>query len=234
MKENECPFCQSPLSPRAEFCTSCGSQLYKTGLINRLNNSVNLYSIYISLIGALILTLPVFLLLALGLSSAIIPLDVVVVGTVFFLLFIGGFVNALLTTRNQREAIYSGVFLFLVLLFNLALLAALTSFAAVITASMISSILGADSGMDFRDLDSGSTLMDSDNGPGFEDSDTGFSDVSSTNNELDFSPGVSTTPSLQFEGVFGILKLLISLGLILLAAPGGGVVGVRLKELLKK
>ncbi len=233
MNKNECPFCQTPLSPQAEFCTSCGSQIYKTGLINRLNNSVNLYSIYLSLLGALILTLPVFLLLSLGLSSAAIPLDVVVVGTVFFLLFIAGFLNALLSTRNQREAIYSGVFLFLVLLFNLALLAALTFFAAVITASMLSSILGAESGSDFFDSDSGSTLMDSDSASGFADSDTGSGDIASTDNDLDFS-GISSTSYFQFEGLFGIIKLLISLVLILLAAPGGGVVGVRLKELLKK
>ncbi|QUH22590.1 zinc ribbon domain-containing protein [Methanobacterium alkalithermotolerans] len=231
MNKNECPFCQTPLSPQAEFCTSCGSQIYKTGLINRLNNSVNLYSIYLSLLGALILTLPVFLLLSLGLSSAAIPLDVVVVGTVFFLLFIAGFLNALLSTRNQREAIYSGVFLFLVLLFNLALLAALTFFAAVITASMLSSILGADSGSDF--LNEGPDFMDDNSRSSLIDSDTGSSDISSTDNDLDFS-GISSTSYFQFEGLFGIIKLLISLVLTLLAAPGGGVVGVRLKELLKK
>ncbi|GAB6056744.1 hypothetical protein JCM15415_20600 [Methanobacterium movens] len=231
MNKNECPFCQTPLSPQAEFCTSCGSQIYKTGLINRLNNSVNLYSIYLSLLGALILTLPVFLLLSLGLSSAAIPLDVVVVGTVFFLLFIAGFLNALLSTRNQREAIYSGIFLFLVLLFNLALLAALTFFAAVITASMLSSILGAESGSDF--LNEGPDFMDDNSRSSLIDSDTGSGDISSTDNDLDFS-GISSTSYLQFEGLFGIIKLLISLVLILLAAPGGGVVGVRLKELLKK
>ncbi|MEW6009827.1 MAG: hypothetical protein CIT03_03200 [Methanobacterium sp.] len=231
MNKNECPFCQTPLSPQAEFCTSCGSQIYKTGLINRLNNSVNLYSIYLSLLGALILTLPVFLLLSLGLSSAAIPLDVVVVGTVFFLLFIAGFLNALLSTRNQREAIYSGVFLFLVLLFNLALLAALTFFAAVITASMLSSILGAESGSDF--LNEGPDFMDDNSRSSLIDSDTGSGDIASTDNDLDFS-GISSTSYFQFEGLFGIIKLLISLVLILLAAPGGGVVGVRLKELLKK
>lgn len=231
MNKNECPFCQTPLSPQAEFCTSCGSQIYKTGLINRLNNSVNLYSIYLSLLGALILTLPVFLLLSLGLSSSAIPLDVVVVGTVFFLLFIAGFLNALLSTRNQREAIYSGIFLFLVLLFNLALLAALTFFAAVITASMLSNILGADSGSDF--LNEGPDFMDDNSRSSLIDSDTGSGDISSTDNDLDFS-GISSTSYLQFEGLFGIIKLLISLVLILLAAPGGGVVGVRLKELLKK
>ena len=222
MSKKRCPECGQELSAQAEFCNQCGSELHKSNLIQRLNNSVNLYSIYISLLAALILTLPVFLLLALGLSSNILGLEVVVAGTIFSLLFMGGFINALLTTRQEREAAYSGVFLFLVLLFNLALLGFLAFFGAVITASLISSVLGGDLGV--------SPEPDFSTDPSFtdfstEELSTGEGGISTITTTSEFTP--------QFSGIGSILKILISLVLILVASPLGGVVAVKLKKVWK-
>lgn len=205
-----CGKCGHKNSYNAMFCKKCGSKLKKSkGKIEKFNSKINILAVFLGLLVSLIVLFVSSLVFYPFVASNQIDIVYFVLLTIACMLFIGGIVVGFLVGKKYSNGLINGGFLTLVTLVNFGSIIAVVWLVTTVLTAAISSIFGSSSDT------------------------SGYTDTASSTSSMDYT-NTASPAFLSPKVILYLLLLLILIGMVIVAGPLGGMLGVFLRKQFKK
>jgi len=205
-----CIHCGYENKSEAIYCKSCGIKLKSTlGIVEKFNKKINVLAVFVGLfVSLIVLFLSTISLYPLVISEQIDFFSFMYL-SIFLMLFIGGVVVGFLVGKKYSNGIINGGFLTLITAVNFGTILAAAWLITSGIAAAIASAFGSSKN----------------------------SAYSGTGTSMDYSNTASSLSSSETSGtiiqsILVLLVLLFLLGILIIAGPVGGMLGVYLKKLI--